>query len=53
MLVLGPPGSGKSSGVIIPSILVAPGATVSSSIKADTMLATATAAGDGRSLLAF
>ena len=41
MLVLGPPGSGKSSGVIIPSILVAPGATVSSSIKADTMLATA------------
>jgi hypothetical protein len=41
MLVIGPPGSGKSSGVIIPSILVAPGAVVSSSIKTDTMADTA------------
>ncbi|MGZ4665231.1 MAG: type IV secretory system conjugative DNA transfer family protein [Frankiaceae bacterium] len=41
MLVIGPPGSGKSSGVIIPSILVAPAAVVSSSIKTDTMADTA------------
>lgn len=41
MLVIGPPGSGKSSAVIIPSVIVAPGATVSASIKDDVMQATA------------
>lgn len=41
MLVLGPPGSGKTVAVIIPSVLVAPGACVSSSIKVDVMDATA------------
>ena len=42
VLVLGPPGSGKPSSVLIPSILLAPGACVSSSIKADVLHATAT-----------
>ena len=42
MLVIGPPGSGKSSAVIIPSVLVAPGACVSTSIKGDVMGATTT-----------
>ena len=41
VLVLGPPGSGKTSAVLIPSILIAPGACVSSSIKADVIHATA------------
>ncbi|WP_197481958.1 type IV secretory system conjugative DNA transfer family protein [Rhodococcus sp. HS-D2] len=41
MLVIGPPGSGKSSGVIIPSVLVAPWATVVATIKLDLMMATA------------
>ncbi|KXF55389.1 hypothetical protein AXA44_37920 [Rhodococcus sp. SC4] len=41
MLVIGPPGSGKSSAELIPSILVAPGATVSSTIKLDLLQATA------------
>ncbi len=40
MLVIGPPGSGKSSAVIIPSVLLAPGACVSTSIKGDVMDAT-------------
>ena len=43
VLVLGPPGSGKTSSVLIPSILLAPGACVSSSIKADVLHATAAA----------
>jgi type IV secretion system protein VirD4 len=42
MLVIGPPGSGKSAAVVIPSVLVAPGAVVSTSIKGDVMAATAT-----------
>lgn len=41
VLVLGPPGSGKTSAVLIPTVLIAPGACVSSSIKSDVMLATA------------
>ncbi len=41
MLVIGPPSSGKSSGVIIPSVIIAPGACVASSIKGDVMAATA------------
>ncbi len=40
LLVLGPPGSGKSSGSIIPSIWDAPGAVVVSSIKIDLLEAT-------------
>jgi type IV secretion system protein VirD4 len=49
VLVLGPPGSGKTSAVLIPSVLIAPGACVSSSIKSDIMIATApTRAGKGR-----
>jgi type IV secretion system protein VirD4 len=40
VLVLGPPGSGKTSAVLIPTVLIAPGACVSSSIKSDVMLAT-------------
>ncbi|WP_454837001.1 type IV secretory system conjugative DNA transfer family protein [Rhodococcus qingshengii] len=41
VLVIGPPGSGKSSAVIIPSVATAPGACVSASIKGDVMEATA------------
>ena len=41
VLVLGPPGSGKTSAVLIPTVLLAPGACVSSSIKSDVMNATA------------
>jgi len=41
LLVIGPPGSGKTSAVIIPSVLVAPAALVCSSIKGDVMAATA------------
>lgn len=45
VLVLGPPGSGKTSAVIIPSVMLAPGACVASSIKADIMNATSTVRG--------
>ena len=41
VLIIGPPGSGKSSAVIIPSVMIAPGACVASSIKGDVMAATA------------
>ena len=41
LLVIGPPGSGKTSAVIIPSVIVAPGACVASSIKDEVMAATA------------
>lgn len=41
MLVIGPPGSGKSSAVMIPSVLTAAGPCVASSIKGDIMAATA------------
>lgn len=40
VLVIGPPRSGKSSAIIIPSILVAEGACVSSSMRDDVMQAT-------------
>jgi type IV secretion system protein VirD4 len=40
VLVLGRPGSGKTSAVIIPSVLIAPGAAVASSVKTDVMNAT-------------
>lgn len=45
MLVIGPPGSGKSSAVLIPSIIAAPAALVASSIKADLLNATASVRG--------
>ena len=37
MLIIGPPGSGKTAAGIIPSVIVAPGACVASSIKGDVM----------------
>ncbi len=40
LLVIGPPGSGKTSAVIIPSVIVAPGACVSSSVKDEVLIAT-------------
>ena len=41
LLVLGPPRSGKTTGVIVPNVRVAPGAVVSTSTKRDVLLATA------------
>ena len=41
VLVIGPPGSGKTTGVITPTVMLAPGAVVSSSIKSDVMNQTA------------
>lgn len=41
VLVIGPPGSGKTTGIITPTVMLAPGACVSSSIKADVMNQTA------------
>ncbi|HEY1830081.1 MAG TPA: type IV secretory system conjugative DNA transfer family protein [Acidimicrobiales bacterium] len=43
MLVLGPPRSGKTSSLVIPNVLGAPGAVISTSTKGDVMEATATA----------
>lgn len=40
LLVIGPQGSGKSSGAIEPSVLLAPGPCVSSTIKLEVMMAT-------------
>jgi type IV secretion system protein VirD4 len=40
IMVLGPPRSGKTSSVVIPSLLAAPGAALSTSTKPDVMLAT-------------
>ena len=44
-LVLGPPRAGKTSSLVIPNILLAPGAVVSTSTKPDVMQATADARG--------
>lgn len=41
VMVLGPPRSGKTSAIIIPALLTAPGAVVSTSTKLDVMQATA------------
>jgi type IV secretion system protein VirD4 len=41
LLVLGPPRSGKTSGVVIPNVLAAPGGVVSTSTKPDVMEVTA------------
>lgn len=43
VLVLGPPRSGKSSGLIIPTVLTCPGPVVSTSTKPDILTATAAA----------
>jgi type IV secretion system protein VirD4 len=43
VLVLGPPRSGKTSSIVIPTILGAPGAVVSTSTKPDVLRATASA----------
>jgi type IV secretion system protein VirD4 len=43
VLVLGPPRSGKSSGLIIPTVLTCPGPVVSTSTKRDILTATAAA----------
>lgn len=43
VLVLGPPRSGKTTSLVIPAVLAAPGAVVSTSTKPDVMLATASA----------
>jgi len=43
VLVLGPPRSGKTSSIVVPTVLGAPGAVVSTSTKPDVMLATAAA----------
>lgn len=40
LLVIGPPGSAKTTSIIIPSILVAPGACVTTSPKAELLLGT-------------
>lgn len=37
LLVLGPPRSGKTSSVVVPNVLVAPGAAVSTSTKTDVL----------------
>jgi type IV secretion system protein VirD4 len=51
-LVLGPPRAGKTSSLVIPNILLAPGAVVSTSTKPDVMQATADARGrDGWTFL--
>src|SRR5580704_18017460 len=51
-LVLGPPRAGKTSSLVIPNILLAPGAVVSTSTKPDVMQATATTRGqDGWTFL--
>jgi type IV secretion system protein VirD4 len=43
VLVLGPPRSGKTSGLVVPTVLGAPGAAVSTSTKPDVLRATARA----------
>ena len=45
MLVLGPPRSGKTSGLVVPTVLGAPGAVVSTSTKPDVLKITAGARG--------
>jgi type IV secretory pathway TraG/TraD family ATPase VirD4 len=43
VLVLGPPRSGKTTGLVVPSVLAAPGAVVSTSTKPDVLISTASA----------
>jgi type IV secretory pathway TraG/TraD family ATPase VirD4 len=52
VLVLGPPRSGKTSGLVVPTVLGAPGSVVSTSTKPDVLRATAGARGrEGRCFL--
>jgi type IV secretion system protein VirD4 len=52
VLVLGPPRSGKTSSLVVPTVLGAPGAVVSTSTKPDVMKATTRARGEnGRCFL--
>jgi type IV secretory pathway TraG/TraD family ATPase VirD4 len=52
VLVLGPPRSGKTSGLVVPTVLGAPGAVVSTSTKPDVLRITSQARGrDGPCLL--
>ena len=54
MVLLGPPGAGKGFNFIIPSILDAPGAVITTSTRPDNLTATMTArAGDGRPVGVF
>ena len=46
VLVLGPPRSGKTTSLVIPNVLAAPGPVVTTSTKPDVLLATAAARGD-------
>ena len=41
VLVVGPPRSGKTTSIVIPNVLAAPGAVVTTSTKPDVLLATA------------
>ena len=53
VLVLGPPRSGKTSSIVVPTVLGAPGAVVSTSTKPDVLRATAHARAHGRTVPAL
>ncbi len=53
VLVLGPPRSGKTSGLVVPTVLSAPGAVVSTSTKPDELKITARARGRNGSCLLY
>ncbi len=53
VMVLGPPRSGKTSSIVIPSLLSCPGAAVSTSTKPDVLAATARARGEVGELWLF
>jgi type IV secretory pathway TraG/TraD family ATPase VirD4 len=53
VLVLGPPRSGKTSSIVVPTVLGAPGAVVSTSTKPDVLRATAHARGSVGPCLLF
>jgi len=53
VMVLGPPRSGKTSSIVIPSLLACPGAAVSTSTKPDVLRATARARGEVGELWLF
>ena len=53
VLVLGPPRSGKTSSIVVPTVLGAPGAVVSTSTKPDVLRATAHGARHGRTVPAL
>jgi len=53
VMVLGPPRSGKTSGLVVPTVLGAPGAVVSTSTKPDVLRATAPGRGRGGPCLLY